>query len=78
MFVEQINQITHALSEMGYEVRLIKSGSQKVKAITGWGLEEAKKFVNATPDAKFKVGSKDEAMYCRAELAKIGAQVEIA
>lgn len=33
MFVEQINQITHALSEMGYEVRLIKSGSQKVKAI---------------------------------------------
>ena len=84
MFVEQINQITHALSEMGYEVRLIKSGSQKVKAIktvcelTGWGLEEAKNFVNAASDAKFKVGSKDEAMYCRAVLAKIGAQVEIA
>ena len=69
---------------MGYEVRLTKPGSQKVKVIkkvcelTGWGLEEAKNFVNAAPDAIFKVGSKDEAMHCRAELAKIGAQVESA
>ena len=53
---------------MGYEVRLTKPGSQKVKDIkkvcglTGWGLEEAKNFVNAAPDAIFKVGSKDEAM----------------
>lgn len=84
MFIEQINQINHALSETGYEVRLTNSGPQKVKAIktvrelTGWGLKEAKAFVDAAPDAVLKVGSEVEAMHYRAEFAKIGAQTEIA
>ena len=84
MFIEQINQINHVLSEIGYEVRLTDSGPQKVKVIktvcelTGWGLKEAKAFVDAAPNAVFKVGSKDEAMLFRAELKKIGAQAEIA
>lgn len=33
MFIEQINQINHVLSETGYEVRLTNSGPQKVKVI---------------------------------------------
>lgn len=84
MFIEQINQINHALEELGCEVRLINSGPNKVKVIkmvrelTGWGLREAKAFVDAAPEAVLKVGSKDEAMYFRSELAKIEAQAEIA
>lgn len=46
--------------------------------MTGWGLKEAKAFVDAAPDAVLKVGSKVEAMNYRAEFAKIGAQTEIA
>lgn len=84
LFIEQINQINHALEELGCEVRLINSGPNKVKVIkmvrelTGWGLREAKAFVDAAPKAVLKVGSKDEAMYFRSELAKIEAQAEIA
>ena len=33
MFIEQINQINHVLSETGYEVRLTNSGPQRVKVI---------------------------------------------
>lgn len=83
MFIEQIIQINHALSETVYEVRLTDSGPQKVKAIktvhelTGWGLMEAKDFVDEVPNAVFKVGSKDEAMHFCAELAKIGARAEL-
>lgn len=46
--------------------------------MTGWGLKEAKAFVDATPDAMLKVGNKVEVMHYRAEFAKIGAQTEIA
>lgn len=84
MFIEQINQINHALAETGYEERLKNSGPQKVKVIktirelTGWRLKEAKDFVDAAPGAVFKVGSKAEAMHYRAELVMIGVQAEIA
>lgn len=84
MFIEQINQINHALAEIGYEVWLNNSGPQKVKVIktvrelTGWVLKEAKDFVDAAPNAVFKVGSKAEAMHYCAELVKIGAQAKIA
>ena len=84
MFIEQINQINRALSKVGYEVRLTDFGTQKVKAIktvrelTGWGLKEAKTFVDAVPNAVLKVGSREEAIrYCE-ELANIGALAEIA
>lgn len=52
MFVEQINQINHVLSETGYEVRLTNSGPQKVKVIKAVReLKEVKAFVDAAPDA---------------------------
>lgn len=63
---------------------MINSGPQKVKVIktvrelTGWGLKEAKAFVDAAPDAVLKVGRQDEAMRYRSEFAKIGTQAEIA
>lgn len=84
MFIEQINQINCVLSKAGYEVRLTDFGSQKVKVIktvrelTGWGLKEAKTFVEAVPNAVLKVGSKEEAIHYCEELAKIGALAEIA
>lgn len=83
MFIEQINQIKHALAEIGYEVQLKNAGPNKVKVIrvvhelTGWGLKEAKDFVQTAPNAIFKVGSKSEALYYCEELLKLGAQAEV-
>lgn len=63
---------------------MTNSGPKKVKVIkvvrelTGWGLKEAKVFVDAAPDYILKVGMNVEAMNYRVEFAKIGAQTEIA
>lgn len=83
-FIEQINQVYHAIANTGYEIRLTSYGDNKVKVIkklrelTGLGLKEVKNLVDAVPNAMIKVGNEQDAKCFCTELMKVGASAEIA
>lgn len=67
-----------------FDVVLTAVGDQKIKVIkvvreiTGLGLAEAKKLVEAAPDAKIKeAASKEEGEEIKAKIAEVGGTVEL-
>jgi large subunit ribosomal protein L7/L12 len=67
-----------------FDVVLTAAGDQKIKVIkvvreiTGLGLAEAKKLVEAAPDAKIKeAASKEDAESIKAKIEEVGGKVEL-
>ena len=72
--VEEQTEFTVMLAAVGdKKIEVIK----EVRAITGFGLKEAKDLVEAAPKAVKDGVSKDDAAKLKAQLEKAGAKVEL-
>ena len=60
-----------------FTVNLTAAGANKVRALTGLGLKEAKDLVEGAPKTVKEGVAKDEANKIKATLEKVGAKVEL-